>query len=334
MKRIATFLSIAAPSLVVGALLFQSPIGHADDKTKVIVVDKAKNKDKNKHTAVSGGLAVGDGFAISGNLEGIRALVRGRLQAARAAIASSQMPPQVRAKVLARFDRVNGIVDRRLAKIDFKNLDQLEEQMEGLGEEVEAAMEGLEEELEALAKSDPQLRSQLKKLGNLNLTFGGHDDDDDDDGDDEDGWGVWATPPTPPMPPMPPVAPVAPVAPVTPVTPVTPRPPGGFSVDVDYGDFDNFGGSELKLRDDQRAKLKAVRRESETQVKAATKALERLSAQLNAALANPRSQPAQVTALVDAIATQEASIRKAQILSWMRARDLLDPNQRSLIESR
>jgi Heavy-metal resistance len=322
MKPFAKFLSIAAPSLVVGGLLFQSPVGHADDKSRGVSVT-VKQKDNTSSYTWSGSVA---------GLDGIRSLVRGRLQAARQAIAAADMPPPVRAKVLARFDKVNAIVDRRLSKIDFKNLDQLEAQMEGLGEEIEAVMEGLEEELEELTKADPRLRGQLKQLGKFQMKLSGHDDGDDDD-DDDSGWSM----PVPPVPPVPPVAAVPPVPPVAAVPPVPPVPPvpsyGGYDPS-NLGSFDDsaFGSVDLKLRPDQRAGLKAARIQSEVQVKAATKALNRLSEQLNTALRNPNAQPAEVTGLVDAISTQEATIRKAQILSWIRARALLDPRQRKLLE--
>jgi hypothetical protein len=321
MKPIAKFLSLAAPSLVLGGLLFQSPAGHADDKQRGAAVVKAKQKDHDLHISVDG---VNVNF--SGGLDGIRALVRGRLSTARQAIASADMPPQVRAKVLARFDRVNSIVDRRLSRIDFRNLEQLEAQMEGLGEEIEGAMEGLEEEMEALAKNDPNLRRQLKQLGALDLQLGGrHDDDDDDDG------GRWGFA-LPPIPPTPPVPPVAPVAPMPPMPPVAPLPPYGYDADGSSYDAGDFDSDALQLRPDQRSNLRAVRQQSDAQIKTAKKSLERLSNELNAALRNPNAQPQEVNGLVDAISANEATIRKARINAWIRARNLLDARQRGVME--
>ncbi len=51
MKPFAKFLSLAAPSMVIGGLLFQSPLGHADDKNRgTTVVVKNKHKDKTTST--------------------------------------------------------------------------------------------------------------------------------------------------------------------------------------------------------------------------------------------------------------------------------------------
>lgn len=317
MKPIAKFLSLAAPSLVLGGLLFQSPAGHADDKQRGTPVVKHKQKDHDLHVSVDG-----VDVNLSGGLDGIRALVRGRLSTARQAIASADMPPQVRDKVLARFDRVNSIVDRRISKIDFGNLDQLEAQMEGLGEEIEGAMEGLEEEMEALAKNDPKLRRQLKQLGALDLQLGGRHDDDD---------GPWGFA-VPPIPPTPPVPPVAPVAPLPPLPPAAPLPPYGYDADGSSYDSGDFDSDALQLRPDQRSNLRAVRQQSDAQIKTAKKSLERLSNELNATLRNPNAQPQEVNGLVDAISANEATIRKARINAWIRARNLLDARQRGVME--
>jgi Spy/CpxP family protein refolding chaperone len=322
-------LSIALPSVVAGGLLFQSPVGHADDK----------NKNKNKRDDSSLVIKSKNGNSVTingnlglGNLDGIRALVRSRLQGARAAILSSNMPPQLRDKALARFDKVNAIVDRKLAKIDFRDLEQLGEQMEDLGEEIEGAMEGLEEEMEALAKSDPSFKRQLKALDNQ---FDFHLDFDDDGDDDRRGYSMPAPPtaPTPPMPPVPPVAPMAPTAPLPPTPPLPPAPPAGWSsVDVSGYDDDSFDGSDLKLRGDQRNRLREVRQQADAQIRNAKKQLDRLSEQLNAALKNDRTQTSEAIRLVEAISAQEVIIRKARVTAWLNARDLLDARQRDVLE--
>ena len=324
MNPVFKVLSIALPSVVAGGLLFQSPVGYADDKNKDKRDDNSlviKSKNGNSVT-INGNLGLG-------NLDGIRALVRSRLQGARAAILSSNMPPQVRDKALARFDKVNAIVDRKLAKIDFRDLEQLGEQMEDLGEEIEGAMEGLEEEMEALAKSDPTLKRQLKALGKQ---FDFHMDFDDDG--DDDSWGYsMPAPPMPPMPPMPPVAPMAPMAPLPPRPPLPPAPPAGWSsVDVSGYDDDSFDGSDLKLRGDQRNRLREVRQQADEQIRNAKKQLDRLSEQLNAALKNDRTQTSEAIRLVEAISAQEVIIRKARVTAWLNARDLLDARQRDVLE--
>ncbi len=326
MNPFLKFFSVAAPSLVIGGLLLQSPAGHADDRHGP-PAGKVKHKDVNVNVTVDG-----HNVAFSGaGLDGIRSLVRGRLSAARQAIAAANMPPPLRAKVLARFDKVNSIVDRRLAKIDFRNLDQLEAQMEGLGEEIEEAMDGLEDEIEALAKNDPNLKRQLKQLGDLDfdMSFGGRGRDHDDD-DDDKAW-RWATPPAPPAPPS------GPAAPMPPMPPVAPAPPAGYGYDYDVQgsagyDDSAFDGAALQLRPDQRNNLRAVRQQADAQIKVAKKTLDKLSDQLSTALRNPNAQPAEVNGLVDAISANEATIRKARINSWLRARNLLDARQRGVLE--
>ncbi len=318
-------LSIALPSVIAGGLLFQSALGHADEK------GEHKHKHKHKH---DDGLVIksknGDSVTINGHvglsaLDGIRAMVRGRLAGARTAILHSNMPPQLRDRALARFDKVNAIVNRKLTKIDLSDLDQLGEQMEELGEEIEEAMEGIEDELEELAKSDPTLRRQLKQLGG-DLKF----EDNDGDGDD-DSWGLSM--PVPPVPPVPPVAPVAPVPPVPPLPPLPPGPIAGWSsTDVPGYNSRSFDGSDLKLRPDQRTSLRAVRQQSDATISVAKKELDKLSAQLDSALRNKNTAPNQALRLVDAISAQEAIIRKARVSAWLQSRALLDDDQRATLE--
>jgi hypothetical protein len=98
------------------------------------------------------------------------------------------------------------------------------------------------------------------------------------------------------------------------------------------GDFD-FDASKLRLRPDQRAALKALRAGSDAQIKPAKQALDALSSQLTRTLRDPNASAAQVSQLVDQISRQEATIRKARLGAWLRARALLDSNQRSVLEN-
>lgn len=333
MKPFAKFLSLALPSMVLGGLLFQSPVGHADDKSRgpnVVVKNKNKDKDKDKHQDDDARVF------FSGNSNAIRGLVRSRLAAARHALLAANLPPQVRDKALARFDKVNALVDRRLAKIDFKNLDQLEEQMEGFGEEIEEVMEGLEEEMEALAKSgvlDAHLKQQLGGL-NLNLKLG---DDDDDEDEDDDSWGTPMPRPTPrpyamPAPPTPPTPPTYAAPPAPPAPPSPPSPLSGYdSLDVS-ADLD-FDASQLQLRPDQRAALKSLRSSSDSQIKPAKQALDALSKQLNTTLSDLNAAPQAVSQLVDQISRQEATIRKIRLNAWLKTRQILDGRQRRVLEN-
>jgi Spy/CpxP family protein refolding chaperone len=339
MNPLVKILAVAAPTLLVGGVLFQSPAGFADNKgggNSVVVKVKGKDKDKSFSWSTSDD-GTGNPVVKVGNLEGIRQMVKARLQGARQAILSAPMPGQVRAKLIARFDRVNAIVDRRLAKIDLSNLGALEDQLDGLGEELEAAMEGLEPELKALALQDRGLRDQLKHLGTLNWNFHsgggphGNDadadadadgDDRDADADDGDGWGV-------PSAPMPPMAPMPPTPPSPPTPPTPPSPPDAYG-DVDASAFD---GLDLKLRPEQRAALRAARAEADAQISPAHETLDRLSGQLTKVLRNPSAPSSQVNALVDQISAQEATIRKAKIGAWLKSRSALDAAQRKQLEA-
>ena len=122
------------------------------------------------------------------------------------------------------------------------------------------------------------------------------------------------SPPAPPAPPAPPVTSV----------------PSFDVLDADADD-EAVAVTDLQLRADQRASLRAVRAETDAKIRPARAQLDKLSEQLEAALRNPSASPDQVNALVDRISAQEAAIRKARIGAWMKSRALLDPQQRAKI---
>ncbi len=332
MKILSKIATLAVPSFVLGGLLLYSPFGQADDRVSPRSAPPARAAGPMR---AAGGPQSGvyiDGKRMDGAQ--IRAKVRAGLDSARQALASAPMPPEMRAKVQARLDKVGAIVDRRLAKVDFSNLERLGDQLEGLDDEIEAAMAGMDQEIEAMVEASFKSLDfsklaeleKLKALGDLDLRFGHDGDDGDDDDDDDGGWG-FSTAPQPPTPPAPPAPPNG-IAPPAPPAPPSPPGRGGLSFDVEIDDSD-IASADLQLRGDQRASLRAVRAETDAKVRPAREQLDRLSSQLESLLRDPSASADQVNALVDRISAQEASIRKARINAWLKSRALLDARQRA-----
>jgi Spy/CpxP family protein refolding chaperone len=90
----------------------------------------------------------------------------------------------------------------------------------------------------------------------------------------------------------------------------------------------------LGLKPAQRAEIARIGAESEKAVAAAQERLEGLSSELHDTLANPAATEAEVSAFIDQIAAQESTIRKARILGWVKARHVLDDQQRARVEKR
>ena len=125
---------------------------------------------------------------------------------------------------------------------------------------------------------------------------------------------------------------------------------GGFHVRVDADDDDDGDVGDLPGDDDddvddaardlgdlaltpaQRQAIQKLRTDSDQQVKAAKQALAAASKQLRQDIANPATSDAELSKAIDAVAQQEAAIRKARILAWHAARRLLDDAQRKKVE--
>jgi hypothetical protein len=317
--------TLVLPSVLAGGLLLSpTPDGHADDGRTLLAQGPTLPPDPPqppqpprppraphppRHGGHGGHGGPGIHITIDGNkidLSGIDGMVRGQLEAAKQMIRSNpRIPPPLRAKLLARLDKVRASVDKRLAKLKGKNLDQLGEELEKLGEDIEDAMEGLDEELEQLGE---QLGKDFaKKFKHPKFKFDFHtpdDDDDDDDEDDEDD-DISSIPMTP---------------------------------DLDASDSDDMRDAlndlrGMAIKPDQKAKIAQIRAESDGKVAAARRQLDQLSKKLEVALGNPNTSDADIRRYVDAISQQEAEIRKARILAWVNARRVLDENQRKRIEA-
>lgn len=339
MSRIRTLFTIVVPSMIAGGLLFHSAPGRASagdremfgfwpatsDASAPIVAQgprppappapaappappapKAPPAPPAPPAPKRGG--AGGGISVSINngkvsIDGIHDMVLGQLDTARESIRNNpSIPKDVRDKIGARLDKVRASVDKRLKNISVTDLDQLEKEMEAMGEEIEAAMDGLDKDLEKVGdKLGKDIAKQLgkdfgKKWGkNFNVNIG---NDDDDDNDDDIG-----------------------------------------SVDVpDVDDDDDDMKDAIKdLRDlaldkAQKDQINKLRAESDQKVAVAKKQLDELSSKLQTALGNPATSDADISRMVDQISAQEASIRKARIVAWAQARRLLSDAQRKRVE--
>ncbi|MGE3760918.1 MAG: Spy/CpxP family protein refolding chaperone [Kofleriaceae bacterium] len=199
MNRIRTFVTIMLPSMIAGGLLFGAAFSHAASNESdgfwpnpaPVVIAQAdppkkpgppppppKNVPPPPPVSKPGGFSVSiDHGAVQ--VTGIRELVKGQLVAARAAISGNpHIPADTKRKLLARIDKVGTTVDKRLANLKLSDLDQLDDELEKMGEELEDALEGLDEDLEKLGDS---IGKNIKiDLGKLHFD---HDDDDDFDFD-------------------------------------------------------------------------------------------------------------------------------------------------------
>jgi Spy/CpxP family protein refolding chaperone len=133
--------------------------------------------------------------------------------------------------------------------------------------------------------------------------------------------GRGVTPPTPPTPPDPPTPP-------TPPDPMT-------DMDLDLGDLDidiDVDLDDLGLASDQLDQLREIFDDSRGVIDPAREALDEASNELRDALEDADTDESDIGRLVDAVSAQEAKIRKAEILAWVKSRHLLDDKQRTRVE--
>ncbi|MBL9014595.1 MAG: hypothetical protein JNL83_10490 [Myxococcales bacterium] len=332
MSRIRTLFTVVVPSMIAGGLLFHSLPGRASagdremfgywpaasDAAAPLVAQGPKPpappapaptpptpKTPPAAPTPPAKVRAGGGVSVSINngkvsIDGVHDLVLGQLDTARDSIKNNQaIPKDVRDKIAARLDKVRASVDKRLKNISVTDFDQLEKEMEAMGEEIEAAMDGLDEDLEKLGDKigkdvAKQLGKDFGKKWNKSFKFDFDSDDDDDD------LGAVDVP------------------------------------DVDDDDDDMKDAikdlRDLALDKTQKEKINKLRAESDQKVAAAKKQLDELSEKLQTALGNPATTDADISRMVDQISAQEATIRKARIVAWAQARRLLDDAQRKRVE--
>lgn len=268
----------------------------------------------------------GHGMSVSihdGRIEidGIEELVQDQLERVADVLDSiPDMPPDVRDRIKARVKSVRDKVGARLGKLKSLDLDKLGPEMERMGDEIEKDMEGLDKDLEQFG--DKFGKSFAEKFGKdfaKNFIPGhipstsripgnydsdnsdGRDDDADDDDDDKD---AAAQPP---------------------------------AADPDMADPDMrvavAGIKNLTLDQNQKDQLAKLRADTDRQVAEAKRELEAMSDRLHDALGDLSADEADITRQIDLISQKEATIRKARVLAWVRARSLLDPDQRKKVEA-
>ncbi|HEX7837420.1 MAG TPA: hypothetical protein VF469_08155 [Kofleriaceae bacterium] len=363
MSRVRTLFATILPSALAGGLLFASPFGHAETGKDAALgfwpedSDTATGSPRNAVLVAQAdprplpprwrggpvppvppipppppappaaipppppGHGHGHGFSLKvhdGKIEvdGLAELVENQLESVAGMIDSlPDVPPDVRERVKARIRAVRGKVNARLGRLrsmDLDKLDRLGPEMERMGDEIEKEMEGLDKDLAQLG--DKLGKGFAKKFGKdfarslgPSIASGrdsdGSDGSDDDDGDDDDKDAVA----------MPPGADTDP----------DPSSLGPAIADL----------KDLALDPAQKAQLARLRADSDIQVASAKRELERLSNELHDALRDGTADEAELAHQIDSISQKEATIRKARILAWVKARNLLREDQRKRIEA-
>lgn len=211
MSRLRTLFTVALPSLLAGGLIFNAAFSRAaspsdspswaSSSTLIAQADPPKPPKAPARSVPpapsappappappDGGISVTihDGKV---SVTGVADMARAQMKSARDSISASTMPEDMKKKVLARLDKAQASMDKRLANIKNATPEEIEEQMEAMGEEIAGSMEGLDDEMEEMGQ---KMAEQAQKNMNFNFKFT-HDDDDDDlpsaptlDNDDDD----------------------------------------------------------------------------------------------------------------------------------------------------
>lgn len=262
----------------------------------------------------------GRGFSFSYHggkieIEGVAELVQESLEKALETLDRlPDVPPDTRMRLRGRIQGMRNQLNTRLNRLKSLDLDRLGPELERMGDEIERQMEGLDEELSQLG--DRLGKSFAKKFGkDFAKNFGpgvpsvspgnsrDNSDDADDDDDDDDDRAAVAVPST----------------------------PGPDVADQDLGPA-IAALKGLSLDADQRRELARLRADSDRQITSARRELERMSSRLHDTLRDSEAKEADVAQQIEAISTKEAAIRKARILTWLRVRHMLHPDQRKVVE--
>jgi hypothetical protein len=249
-------------------------------------------------------------------IDGIAELVQESLEKALETLDRlPDVPPDTRMRLRGRIQGMRNQLSARLGRLKSMDLDRLGPELERMGDEIERQMEGLDGELAQLG--DRFGKGFAKKFGkDFARSFGpgipsvtpgnSHDSDDadaDDDDDDDDDRAAVALPPTP--------------------GPDVADPDAGPTIAALKG---------LTLDAVQRTELARLRADSDRQITAAKRDLERMSSRLHDTLRDAEAKEADVAQQIEAISTKEAAIRKARILTWLKVRHMLHTDQRKQVE--
>ncbi len=242
-------------------------------------------------------------------IDGLAGMIEGQLAGVTALLDNmTDVSPDVRDRVRSRVQQVRRTVNARLGKLKSMDLDKIGPEMERMGDEIEQAMAGLDKDLESLGHKLGQhfakkLSQDLARGFDARHDDNDHDDaEDEDDLDDEDRDAVV-------MPPS-------------------------VDADVDPGSLPSIGDlKSLTLEPGQKAALAQLRADADRQVAAAKRSLDRASDELQEALGDASVSERDIERKIDAVSQQEVIIRKARILTWVKARNVLHKDQRKLVES-
>lgn len=235
------------------------------------------------------------------DVSGIQDIVDEQLEHALEAIDNGNLPPDLRAKLKTQLGTLRGTLRGRLKNLNAKDLDQLGKELDKMGEDLGKQMEAFGSDMDKWGKDFG--KNFGKKFGtdwakNLNKQISRHGvhvqvNADNDDDDDL----------------------------------------GAVDVD-DEDDLDDAirDLANLKLQKSQKDAIAKIRADSDKQAAAAKQALEAASKTLHDQLAGGKASDADIAKSIDAVAQQEAAVRKARILAWVNARRVLDDAQRKRVE--
>jgi hypothetical protein len=222
------------------------------------------------------------------------------------------VPPDAREKVKARVRAVKDKL-KGLERLKTMDLDKLGPEVERMGDEIEKAMEGLDKDLEQLGDKlgknlsdkisrDFAKRAQVRPPMVIDHSDGNDDDGDDDSSDDDDN--DMGLPPT-------------------------------AEDAMDPSDLrDRIAALKaLPLDPKQKAMLAKLRADSEAEIRTAQAQRDEISSQLHARLGDAAASEGEISSLIDRISAKEAAIRKARILTWVKARKLFTAEQQKKIET-
>lgn len=240
-------------------------------------------------------------------VEGLAEMIEGQLEGVSAMLdALPDVPPEVRDRVKQRVKAVRRTVNHRLSKLKGMDVNQIGPEMEQMGDEIEREMEGLDKDLEQLgdkigkrvaAQLGQQLAKSFRDVDNDN----DRDDDDHDASDDDDHDAAVMAP--------------------------------GPNVDPSDVTPQIASLKNLTLKPDQKAQLAKIRAEADSQLRTAKAALDEASSALRTTLGDASASEGEIARQIDLVSRQEATIRKARILAWVKARNMLDKDQRKQIEA-
>lgn len=228
------------------------------------------------------------------DIDGLGDYIDDQIDAALDQLDDSNVPPAMRAKLKEHLKAMRAKLAKKLAHLDAKDLDQLGEELGKMGEEMGKEME--QEFGKDFGKDFGKKWSHaMHGMHGMHVGPSQADSDDDDDFDTD----------------------------------------VGDSPDVD--DDDDLDDAvkdlgDLHLQPAQREQIQKLRTDSDQKVAAAKKALATASKTLHDQLDNPATSDADLAKSIDAVAQQEAAIRKARILAWHAARRVLDDAQRKKVE--